>query len=265
MKTLDSSSENTGKISKISEIMKKKETNLPRNSSLYFQIGLILCLLASYGLFEMKFKHQVPQISFDKPIEDVPFYMPEVNIERDAPKQKLEVRPVAMLTDKPPTIKPNDTPLKNLPTIETPDSAPTVDKPNPTTTEPDKGNAKVPIKTEWNMIDVERVPIFPGCESANNNAERMACMSEKLSKFIQRKFNTNLASDLGLSGVQKIYVQFKIDANGRVTDIKSRSPYAKLEDEAERVVGKLPTMTPGMQRDTPVSVIYNLPITFQVQ
>lgn len=90
-------------------------------------------------------------------------------------------------------------------------------------------------------------------------------MSDKLTRLIQRRFNTNLAQDLGLQGIQKIQVQFKIDDKGRVTDIKTRSPYPQLEDEAERVVNKIPVMTPGMQRNTPVSVLYNLPIVFQVQ
>ena len=36
----------------------KHDANLQKNSSLYFQIGLILCLLATYALFEMQFQEQ---------------------------------------------------------------------------------------------------------------------------------------------------------------------------------------------------------------
>ena len=39
-------------------------------------------------------------------------------------------------------------------------------------------------------------------------------MSQKITKFVQRKFNTDLAGDLGLSGRQRISVIFKIDKNG---------------------------------------------------
>ena len=34
----------------------KHDANLRKNSSLYFQIGLILCLLVSYAIFEMQFE-----------------------------------------------------------------------------------------------------------------------------------------------------------------------------------------------------------------
>jgi protein TonB len=248
----------------VSEITQKKDVNLPKNSSLYFQIGLILCLLVTYGLLEMKFKMQLPDFSLERPIEDSDlFHMPDIVIEPNAPEQKQLDNRVALLTDKAPIIKPDDFVIKDPVSIITPEEyvpTPTVDIKSIKTIAP----PVEPLPNVFNMIDVERVPIFPGCESASNNAERMACMSEKLTKLIQKKFNTDLAADLGLSGVQKIQVQFKIDDKGHVTDIKSRSPYSQLEKEAERVVNKIPTMTPGMQRDTPVSVIYNLPIVFKV-
>ncbi len=90
-------------------------------------------------------------------------------------------------------------------------------------------------------------------------------MSEKISKLIRKKFNPDLADGLGLSGKQKIDVQFKIDKTGKVTDIKTRAPHARLEKEAERVINKIPQMTPGRQSNKNVGVIYSLPIIFKVQ
>lgn len=37
---------------------------------------------------------------------------------------------------------------------------------------------------ELNIILVEQVPIFPGCEDAFSNDERRQCMFEKMGKFI---------------------------------------------------------------------------------
>jgi protein TonB len=90
-------------------------------------------------------------------------------------------------------------------------------------------------------------------------------MSEKLTKLIQRKFKTNLASDLGLSGIQRIQTQFTIDKTGTIIDIKTRAPHPKLENEAERVINTIPEMQPGKQRDKAVGVRYVLPISFQVE
>jgi protein TonB len=112
---------------------------------------------------------------------------------------------------------------------------------------------------------IENVPIYPGCEDKKNNADRKKCMSEKITKFVNREFNTGLASELGLSGRQKINVQFKIDSKGNVVGIQSAAKHPRLKTEAARVIQKLPRMTPGMQRGKAVGVIYALPIIFQVQ
>ncbi|MEO8773301.1 MAG: hypothetical protein ABI371_03125, partial [Gelidibacter sp.] len=36
----------------------KHDANLQKNSALYFQVGLILCLFVTYGLFEMRFEQK---------------------------------------------------------------------------------------------------------------------------------------------------------------------------------------------------------------
>jgi protein TonB len=111
---------------------------------------------------------------------------------------------------------------------------------------------------------IENVPEFPGCEKGSN-AEKRKCMSKKIEKFVRRKFNSDLAGDLGLSGKQRISVIFKIDKNGNVTGVRSRAPHPRLEKEAARVINMLPKMKPSRQRGKSVVVQYSLPITFLVQ
>ena len=111
---------------------------------------------------------------------------------------------------------------------------------------------------------VQNVPVFPGCERGNNEKKRK-CMSDKIAKFVQRKFNTDLAGDLGLTGRQRISVIFKIDKSGNVTGVRARAPHPRLEKEAQRVINSLPKMQPGKQRGKAVIVPYSLPIIFQVQ
>jgi protein TonB len=160
-----------------------------------------------------------------------------------------------------PVIKQNDFPdLENNKII--------ISEPNETNKPIDPGSIIIKkviddVPIPWNSL--EKVPIYPGCESAKTNDKRKKCMSEKITQLIQKKFNTDIASKLGLMGIQKINVQFKIDKTGNITDIKTRAPFSQLEDEALRVVEKIPTMKPGLQRGQPVSVLYNLPIVFKVQ
>jgi protein TonB len=112
---------------------------------------------------------------------------------------------------------------------------------------------------------IEDAPIFPGCEKYKSKAERKKCMSEKVQKHVNKKFNTELAADLDLEGVQKIFVVFKIDRQGNITDVRSRAPHPRLAKEAEKVIKSLPKMKPGKQRGKPVGVNYTLPIVFKVQ
>ncbi|WP_298237534.1 energy transducer TonB [uncultured Algibacter sp.] len=113
--------------------------------------------------------------------------------------------------------------------------------------------------------DFEQVPIYPGCELALGNFGKKKCMSEKVAKFVNKSFNTNLAFGLGLEGRQKINIIFKIDKTGSVTGIRVRAPHPSLEEEAKYVISKLPKMEPGMQRGKAVVVPYSLPIIFMVK
>ncbi|MFI8378530.1 M56 family metallopeptidase [Leeuwenhoekiella sp. NPDC079379] len=111
---------------------------------------------------------------------------------------------------------------------------------------------------------IDEVPTFPGCEGLSNE-QRKKCMSQNVSAMVNKNFNTALGKELGLTGVTRIYVRFKIDTRGNVIDVQSRAPHIKLEEEAKRVVNLLPHMTPGKQRGESVNVLYSLPIVFQVQ
>ncbi|MBZ9779744.1 M56 family metallopeptidase [Psychroflexus sp. CAK8W] len=111
---------------------------------------------------------------------------------------------------------------------------------------------------------IESVPVFPGCENLGTNKERKECMSKEISQFVNKNFNTGLAKDLGLTGVNRVYVQFKIDKTGEVTDVAARAPHPDLKAEGERVINELPKMKPGEQKGEKVGVLYSLPITFQV-
>ena len=115
------------------------------------------------------------------------------------------------------------------------------------------------------FLIIEDVPVFPGCEG-NNEALR-ACFSEKITEFVIKMFKTDIATELGLpiGSTQKIFVVFRIDKTGMITEVKARAPHKLLQKEAIRVMNLLPRMTPGKQRDKPVSVSYGLPIVFKVQ
>ena len=112
---------------------------------------------------------------------------------------------------------------------------------------------------------VETAPIFPGCANETNPAAIKSCTTQKITEMINQNFKKELGGKLGLSGINRVYVQFQIDHKGNIGNVNSRAAHPALKQEAERVVKLLPKLTAGKQRGRPVNVIYSLPITYKVE
>ncbi|RRO16399.1 hypothetical protein [Flavobacteriaceae bacterium 14752] len=238
------------------QVKKHPNKNLNRNRIIYFQIGLGIVLLLLLISVEWK--------SYTKPFDndqvdykEITFEeMPVVKLPEDQPKPKTKLQ------------KPTDEFKKVDDNTDTSREAPIFKDPK-TEFDPDKVlidlepvDKEPPAQVPYELV--QDVPIFPGCEIYQNNAERKACMSRKLSEFIGKHFDTQLASDLGLEGQNVIYTQFKVSHTGEVIFLDGRASHPKLKAEAQRVIELLPKMTPGKQRLKPVDVIFGLPINFRV-
>ena len=134
------------------------------------------------------------------------------------------------------------------------------------------GNDKYSSKANDNLLEtesvpfsvIENVPVYPGC--TGNNEELKNCMSSKITKFVSNNFNIDLAQGLDLkAGKKRIVVQFLIDKDGNIAEVKARAPHPNLKDEAIRIINLLPKMKAGMSNGKNVNVRYNLPIIFNVE
>ena len=71
------------------------------------------------------------------------------------------------------------------------------------------------------------------------------------------------ARRMGIEG--KVFVQFVVDKDGRLTDVKAvKGIGAGCDEEAVRVIQGAPKWKPGKQRGRPVKVRMILPITFKL-
>ncbi|MGY8919709.1 MAG: energy transducer TonB [Flavobacteriales bacterium] len=236
------------------ESKKNPKADITRNASLYFALGLALMVFLSYTTINWKV--------YDKSAIDIGTVNMDELDDEEIPLLEQVVPP-------PPPPPPPAAPE----VIEVVEDEEEVEETVIESTETDQEEEieiedleieEVEEDIEVPFAVIENVPIFPGCDKGNN-AERRKCMSQKITKFVQRKFNTDLAGDLGLSGRQRINVIFKIDKNGDVVGVRARAPHPRLEKEAARVINLLPKMKPGKQRGKAVIVPYSLPIIFQVQ
>lgn len=110
------------------------------------------------------------------------------------------------------------------------------------------------------FVTIDEVPVFPGCEDA---VDKRKCFNEKIVEHIKKHFNyPEEAKEKGVQG--RVSVVFTIDANGEISTIKKRGPDVILENEAERIIKRLPKMQPGKHKGETVKVPFAIPITFKL-
>lgn len=243
------------------EPKKNPKKDLRKRSVFFLQIGLIIMLLLTYVAIQWK--------TYDKK-EKV-----ETQVVQFSQLQEEDVPVTQQLKTPPPPPPPPPPPAPEE--LEVVDDDVEVEDDVIETTEdiPDEPEivevsqvAEAPQREEIAEVPftaIEDAPIFPGCEKFKSKKERKTCMSQKISAFVNDKFNTELGQELGLSGINKVYVRFKIDSKGNIVEVQARAPHPRLQQEAERVVKMLPHMTPGKQRGKAVEVLYSLPIIFRVE
>jgi len=237
------------------EVKKNPSADVGRNSSLFFAVGLNIMLLLTYFGFEYK--------TYDRTLTEADVLMLNEQLEEDIPITNIEITP-------PPLPKPIVTSA-----IQVVEDVVEIEETILESTEIGQDDVIEPVvevsdivveeveeDVEVAFAVIERVPTFPGCKG--NNDELKACFQRKITEHLQKNFRyPEVAEELGITG--KVFVFFLIDKNGNVTRIKSRGPDKSLEQEAERIIGELPRMIPGKQRERNVGVPYSIPINFQLK
>jgi len=234
---------------------KHPNANLENYSKLFAQLGLVLALTVVYVLIQSK--------TFSK----------ELNIPKSLAIDLTEnIEPTIIYEVEPPKVKPlkKKVIIDVVKQIDTNEDIPETILDNIDPEEPVDVDQIIeftpeePIIEEVPFLILEDAPVFPGCTGSKD--EMKACFTNKIRKFVGKRFNSELATTLGLSpGIKRISVMFKIDSNGDIVDVQARAPHKSLSDEAIRVVNLLPKMKPGKQRGNAVTVKYALPIAFQVE
>ncbi len=99
---------------------------------------------------------------------------------------------------------------------------------------------------------VEIMPEFPGGEAALNN-------------YLRKSINyPRQAQENDIMGT--VFVKFVVGKDGSITDLEITSPRkgGGLEEEALRVISKMPRWKPGRQNGQNVAVYFTLPIRFEL-
>ena len=231
------------------ERKKNPKVDLSKNSGLYFSIGLALILFISWQAIEWK--------TYDKDLYG--YEALSVDEEDDE-----EIPITEQLKTPPPPLPPPVAP-EIIDVVEDEDEETVIES---TETNEEEIVEIVEVEEEFEEVDVpfaviEDVPIFPGCEKVDKS-QRRDCFQEQMNKHIRKNFRyPEIAQEMGIQG--RVYVNFIIAKDGQITNIRMRGPDKNLEKEAQRIISKLPSMTPGKQRGRPVRVPFSIPIVFRLQ
>ena len=235
----------------INATKKNPKADLNKDRNLYFVIGLTLVLGVTWGAIEYKTYEKVFDLAALDMLEDD---------DEDIP-----------ITEQLKTPPPPPPPPPAPEVIEVVEDEEEVEETVIESTETDQDEIiieEIEVEEEFEDIDVpfaviEDVPIFPGCESVAKS-QRRACFQEQMNKHIRRNFRyPEIAQEMGIQG--RVYVNFIIAKDGSITNIRMRGPDKNLENEAQRIISRLPQMTPGKQRGRAVRVPFSIPITFRLQ
>jgi len=235
---------------------KNPKYNLDNYSKIFMQLGLVLALFVAYVIVEYetvnKQLKELSEVSFNTIVENETIITkrPESKIPKvKKPQSFISIDKKKDLEDLIETV------------IKPIDSEPKVSDFLDTFTE---------VKIDEEIVEdvpidfVENAPIFPGCKG--NNQELKDCFNKKIQQHFQKKFDSDLPNELGLSpGKKRVIMLFKIDELGNIIDIRTKAPHPKLDKEAQRIIKLLPKMKPGQQQGKAVRVKYTLPMRIDVE
>lgn len=233
------------------QIKKNPNADLTKNSNLYFAVGLVVILFISWRAIEWK--------TYDRS----GYGYESLNID-DEDDEEIPI--TEQIKTPPPPPPPPPAPE----IIEVVEDEEEIEETIIESTETDQEEIVeiVEVEEEFEDVDVpfaviEDVPIYPGCERVAKS-KRRDCFQEQINKHIRKNFRyPEIAQEMGIQG--RVYVNFVIDKDGSITSIRMRGPDKNLEKEAQRIIAKLPRMTPGKQRGRAVRVPFSIPITFRLQ
>jgi len=223
------------------EPKKTEKADLTNKSWLFFNIGLVITLL----LMVMAFEYSVRDNSGDLDLAKNMNLIDEI----------LEVPP----TEQPPPPPPK---IQQPVIIEV----------------PDEEEIKEDIKVEFDVevttdTKVESIVIAP-VEEEKEDVDQIFLVVEETAtpkggmaafyKFVSDKMKYPAqARRMGIEG--KVFVEFVINRDGSITDVKAiKGIGAGCDEEAVRVVQSAPAWNPGKQRGKPVRQRYVVPIIFKL-
>ncbi len=218
---------------------------------------LFILIVSTPSLIKQIFPKSVEKDVSVRALSNIELDKPKENILKEIPPPPPPLRNTIKFT--PPVIKPDEQvqeeeqPKLQKEVIETKAAVSNVsfDKGSDDIAAP-IATQKITEEPDQPFVIVEQMPQFPGGE-------------KEMMKFIHNNLRyPSLAAENGIQGT--VIVNFVVDRDGKITRIKVvRGIGGGCDEEAIRVLSKMPAWSPGKQGGKAVLVSYTVPIKYVLQ
>ena len=233
------------------QLKKNPKFDLERKKTIFFSIGLILSL--SISLYALEYKTVKSTYTSNDHFLDI--NIEEEFIPPTVIKKKLK-KPV-IIPDKIEVEKDNIKELEEVIFESTESWEDEILDLEEITSEPEE------IETV-DFAFVESLPKFKKHRDITDRNLLKSLFMKEIMLHVKRNFRyPEIAKEQGIQG--RVICQFTIDENGFITDaIVARGVDRNLDNEALRIINKIPQLLPASQRYKAVKVSFVLPITFKL-
>lgn len=234
------------------ELKKSPEADLENKKSTFFQIGLVVALAVvlialEYTVYERTVS-TLGQLELEMEEEEmVPITQQEVKPPPPPPPQAVQIE-IVEDDEEIEEIEIEDTEIDEDTEIEIIEEV-----------------EEEVVEEPQIFTIVEEMPSMKGCEGSANEQERQQCTYVQIQKFLGQNLKyPPMAVDAGIKGT--VYVNFVVMEDGSIQNVKVlRGIGGGCDEEAVRIVKKMPKWNAGKQRGRNVRVSYNMPIRFTLK
>jgi hypothetical protein len=110
-------------------------------------------------------------------------------------------------------------------------------------------NITLPLST------VDLAPIYSGCEGVSQ-ANAMDCFKTKVTDFILSEFDKSTCKSLGITEEREMFILFRCDNTGKVTNVKVREQNSELTAKLERVLKSIPPVVPAKIEGVSIAFVW---------
>jgi periplasmic protein TonB len=223
------------------ELKKSEKADLTKKTFLFFNVGLIVALLAAIFAFTYKVEDENSGV--------------DANNNQTVVEEIMEVPPTEQLPPPPPKIEQPQI-------VEVPDEQEIEEE------------IEIDMDTETDVTETKAEVLAPVIEEEKEDPNTIFTVVEETAapiggmgafyEYVGKKIKYPAqAKRMGIEG--KVFVEFVIEKDGSITDVKAiKGIGGGCDQEAERILASAPKWKPGKQRGKPVRQKMVLPINFKL-